>query len=206
MAEDPSNLKERKCVNCGIKRSGADFASAQCKVCSFCATDPAYALSLERRLALARDAYLKMLDAAELPKFKSGPRMSELLASFFVTWGGQEKFVADLVSHGRTLLAEKPKSPDTTRYMLGMLKFVNEDNKREDELEVKRMTDEQIRQERALGFLELAMEAMADDAKSSMIAEVLQIFSLQATPGVVQSVTDPHAPLPAIAQEPTSAS
>lgn len=178
------------CTRCKQERAIANF-TANTRVCNYCLNDPSYLQARAIRIRMAGDAFRAILDQNDVPRFASAPKMNDMLTSFFEQWGGQESFIADVVRHGKELLEKKSIHQDTTRFLTGMLKLTNENNKRQDQFEVAKMTDEQLKREQQAVLLEMLLSSELEPAKLAALQNVLDAFDLpRDDPNVIAEVKD----------------
>jgi hypothetical protein len=176
------------CPECKKHRSKLEFEflpiDARCKHCI--PDQDYYDLREECKLQAARN-FAQIVDMANVAA-PNAPSINEFLGHFYEEWGGGRMFVHDLAMQLKTAMQLRPGSDAVIKNLLAIAKLTHSASSLQQQEDLARMSDEQIRERNKINALAVLSEVVQDDAKGKLLAELLRANGLMPDPALIAEV------------------
>lgn len=176
------------CPTCKQHRSRLSFEflpfDGRCKLC----IDPDEIADLreQAKLQAARE-FAQVLDLTGAPP-PSAPNINDLVAHIFEEWGGYRLFAHDYVMQMKAAIRNRPGSDGVVKMMQKLMDTTTKGNSLQQQEDLARMSDEQIRDRNKIAALAVMAEIVQDDAKGKLLADLLRANGLLPNPALIAEV------------------
>jgi hypothetical protein len=146
-------------------------------VCEYCLTGADIAKVKKRLEAQTKDIADQLVNATG--SVAAMPKVKDLIAEIYKLYGGPTGFAAKFVWIVDQLCERKQVPASAAALMAQIIKLHLNVEANDSESDIRRLTDEQIRREQDLAFMQMLLEASGDPTKMSTINQSMKRLGLK---------------------------